>query len=86
MIIFCINIISVEFCIENIVLQNHTVQNASTVSPVSVVQNVNNIPSVLFTVQNTSTVSPLPVIQYRNEIPSVLVQSTVGDKLLMPDK
>ncbi|KAL4142345.1 hypothetical protein QTP88_004825 [Uroleucon formosanum] len=77
--------IPLEFCIENIVLQNHTVQNASTVSPVSVVQNVNNIPSVLFTVQNTSTVSPLPVIQYRNEIPSVLVQSTVGDKLLMPD-
>jgi len=86
MIIFCINIISVEFCIENIVLQEHTVQNASTVSPASIIQNVNTIPSVLFTVQNTSTISPLPVIQYRNEIPSVLVQNTAGDKLLRPNK
>jgi len=64
----------------------YTVQNASTVSPTPVIQNINKIPSVLYTVQNASTVSSSTAIQYRNEIPSVFVQSTVGDKCLSPNK
>jgi len=64
----------------------YAVQNASSVSPSTSIQNINKTPSVLYTVQNASTVSPSTAIQHRNEIPGVLVQSTVGDKFLNPNK